>query len=594
MIEPIAPLAPATPLQGPRVSSTALVAVPEALVLRPAMHGARQFIVQFTVGTALPDGDEIDCSPETLAGVFPDDVLRSLTFSTATAWLARLYPRDLAAALDEQAAGLPDDTLWPDLRRPGFSRYYRLRFTGGPDDGYILDTLSRAATVSAAQLELAVVPLASAVKHADPEYANQHYLQAAPKGISVESAWNEGAGGAGITVSLAEHGGPPSSHNDIAFRKPLAVGATFSEHMVNVSAIMVAKDNADGIVGVSPISGAALFAAIDALPPPPSKSKVEIGMTGALALLAAPGVLSAGDVVNMSIGALVELDQKAQPNIVKGFKKAPFGSTWQKVFATVPVEFDAAVIAVVRQLVARGITVCVSAGNGYEATYTLKGNLLRANTGQGAELSGPWVGQTHSLDRANPSALVDGGAVVVTGGTWSPSKSANERILNLNFGTRVDCFARGDDVLTWYTNSVKAAGGSSVAAPIVTGAAALVQCYLKQNYQATLKPLVLRALLSDPLLNTPAQPNDRIGVMPNLAKIFPLLKTTPFTKAALAAAIKSQAGKLRAGATTPAQPSAPSASGPWVHDPYRTWDESAKKWVQMALDKEEDVFQAAP
>jgi len=587
---------------------------PSAPALRAAMNGSRRFIIQFAADVSLPDGDEIACTPQALAGIIPDEAQRSLSFSEATAWLRRLYPDGLGARMDQQAAELEDTAFGDDVTAPGFARYYCLRFTGGLDDDYILGVLSRANTIAAVQLE---APFELLVTHADPEFANQDYLKAAPNGISVESAWNAGADGSGATIGFAEPGFVPSSHPDITFAKQLgAGGANFSEHMLNVSGVFGSLDNGTGIVGVAP-GIRIVFSATDATPGKNAPSVPANTLSPAasyvgIALLNDPSELKAGDVVNFSIAANVELDQNKSPSVGPTLPTTLPGARGQpgalriamapapskllkKVTATLPLEFDPALLALIRQFTGRGVTVCMGAGNGYIATYIAGGTTERdANTGVGADLAEHWLHQVHSLDRfAND--FKDGGGIVVGGGFFSPSKQLNIRNPNFSKGNRIDCFAQGSDVLTWATSTTVRIAGTSVATPIVSGAAALVQHFVRKNFQQTLKPRVLRAILSDPLLNTPAEAGSQIGVMPDLAKIIALLKTNPLDNATLIKALKDAAAKTHADV---AQRRAGSQSGTAqapantikVHDPYTVWNEQKKTWDDMPLDTEQDVF----
>jgi hypothetical protein len=85
--------------------------------------------------------------------------------------------------------------------------------------------------------------------------------------------------------------------------------------------------------------------------------------------------------------------------------------------------------------------------------------------------------------------------------------------------------------------------------------------------------------------------------MPDLAKIMPLLKTTPFDKAALIKALEANAvnvhadvAKQKAAIAKSATPTASGAAAPWIHDPYTIWDEQNKKWNDMPLNSDQDVF----
>jgi subtilisin family serine protease len=389
--------------------------------------------------------------------------------------------------------------------------------------------------------------------------------------------------------------------------------------MLNVSGIFASRDNGTGIVGVAP-ECRVVFSATNAPPgknapsAPANTLAPAAGYVG-IALLNDPSEVKAGDIVNFSIAVDTELDQNKSPNVgpslpatLSGARGNPGAlrivtlpgqpTKMKRIAATIPLEFDPALLALLRQFASRGVTVCMGAGNGFEATYLVVGSTTERdmNTGIGANLSENWLRQSHSLDRS-ASTFKDGGGVIVGGGFFSTSKNINARNPNFSFGNRIDCFAQGNDVLTWATSNLIRAAGTSVATPIVTGAAALIQHYVRKNYQQSLKPRVVRALLSDPLLNTPAEPGSKIGFMPDLAKIMPLLKTTPFDKAALIKALEANAvnvhadvAKQKAAIAKSATPTASGAAAPWIHDPYTIWDEQNKKWNDMPLNSDQDVF----
>src|SRR5262249_47315381 len=136
----------------------------------------------------------------------------------------------------------------------------------------------------------------------------------------VESAWNESADGTNVTIGIAEAGFKPSSHPDIVIAKQLgAGGANFSEHLLNVSGVFGSRDNGTGIVGVAP-ECRIVFSATDA---PPAKNGPTVPANSlspgasyvGIALLNDPNELKAGDVINLSIGANVELDQSQSPSV---------------------------------------------------------------------------------------------------------------------------------------------------------------------------------------------------------------------------------------------------------------------------------------
>lgn len=134
--------------------------------------------------------------------------------------------------------------------------------------------------------------------------------------------------------------------------------------------------------------------------------------------------------------------------------------------------------------------------------------------------------------RRGSSDFRDSGAVVV-GAAWSALP--HDRARFSNYGSRVDCYGWGDNVVSagygdydpgdgqpssWYTSSFS---GTSSAAPMIAGAAAWLQ-YLARNAAdnaRALDPRDVRALLADRATGTPQGPNvgGNIGVMPNLCAI---------------------------------------------------------------------------
>ncbi len=175
---------------------------------------------------------------------------------------------------------------------------------------------------------------------------------------------------------------------------------------------------------------------------------------------------------------------------------------------------------IIRLATARGIIVVEAAGNGY------------------SDLDG-WStpGGVQRLNRTSAD-FVDSGAIMVGA---SVSTVPHDRWWASNFGSRIDCFAWGENVTStgygdldngggnadrWYTDTFQ---GTSSASPIIVSAAALVQ----SNYQVAtgtlLSPGQMRALLSNPATGTPQGVGvaGAIGVMPDLAAIVPALGLLP-------------------------------------------------------------------
>jgi serine protease len=105
----------------------------------------------------------------------------------------------------------------------------------------------------------------------------------------------------------------------------------------------------------------------------------------------------------------------------------------------------------------------------------------------------------------------DSGAIIV----GASHNDAGLSPMSYGHGSRVNCFAWGEGVLVPNYGSF---GGTSAASAMVAGAAAAVQSIIASSLKFRLSPGALRALLSDPSINTKAG-SPGIGVMPNVCNI---------------------------------------------------------------------------
>jgi len=178
-----------------------------------------------------------------------------------------------------------------------------------------------------------------------------------------------------------------------------------------------------------------------------------------------------------------------------------------------PVERDADVRLAMALAAGQGITVVEPAGNGRAGEAT---DLVMYTDSESGSL---WD---------ESSAYYDDSLAIIVGAGWSPLSGhvPRSRIPESNYGERVDCQGWGDmvatttllskDLVPTETNSDRYYGyfsGTSSATAIVAGAAASFHGALRARASAqgaspsTLAPQALRALLRNPALGSPQQPD---------------------------------------------------------------------------------------
>lgn len=321
-------------------------------------------------------------------------------------------------------------------------------------------------------------PVVNAVD--DPRSPNQGYLDAAPDGIDAEFAWGfTGGDGAGQDVIDLERGWTLGHEDLTGHGAALLHGVlldTSRPHGTSVLGEVCAVDNTLGCVGIAPNVASVNVVSYN-------------GSTRPNAIFAAIDTLPFGGVLLL----------EAQLNATIG------GTSW----VNLPIEVLDAEFEAIRLTTALGIAVVEAGGNG--------SNDLDTFTDAGGSLA---------LNRGN-AAFRDSGAIMVGAAS---STAPHARLGFSNFGSRIDCYAWGENVdtctstttspfsTTAYTGGFN---GTSSASPIITGAALLVQGIAEASLGYRLSALQVRAVLSNPATgtasNNPAV--DRIGVMPNLRAI---------------------------------------------------------------------------
>jgi hypothetical protein len=185
-----------------------------------------------------------------------------------------------------------------------------------------------------------------------------------------------------------------------------------------------------------------------------------------------------------------------------------------------PAEVDHADFDAVRLASALGLVVVEAAGNG---GFDL--DRYRDETGQ------------RILDRSDAGGFRESGAIVVGA---ARSALPHDRASFSCFGSRVDCYAWGDEVVTSGYGDLGGDGerdaytrtfaGTSSASPMVAGVAAAVQAIAGAgDAEDRLAPRELRRALGDPATGTPqgAGTPGRIGVMPDVPAVARRLGLVP-------------------------------------------------------------------
>jgi len=322
----------------------------------------------------------------------------------------------------------------------------------------------------------------------DPYNADQGYQDPSDDGIDARWAWTQPNGeGAGIGFVDLEQGWF-LGHEDFATKAPTlfygdnrdGVGGYKGNHGTAVLGAVIADDSTVGVVGIAP-------------------SVASVGVTSHYDA----GTGTTGNVADAILGALPSMDvgDVLLLEVQKGY---------------LPTETDDADFDAIRLAVAHGIVVVEAAGNG--------GDDLDAYT----DASGDNI-----LDRGSADFRESGAIMVAAAEPTVPHDRVSGAGYASNFGSRIDCYAWGKDVVTCGYGDLDAGGGddnktytdtfknTSAASPIITGAGIILQGMYEANTGTRLSPLQMRALLSDPATGT-AQGGGlagNIGVMPDLQAI---------------------------------------------------------------------------
>jgi len=330
-------------------------------------------------------------------------------------------------------------------------------------------------------------------------YDQQIYLQAAPEGVDAFYVWPKldgtgfkGGSGEGQRLLDIEYGWR-LDHEDLKAHNippppndPNSTDALHRDHGTSVLGIIAAADNDRGCLGIVPEIGSIDVAYVE--------DQDEI----ADALMEAIHKLAFGDVLLIELHVDYDL---------------PDGSVRK-----VPVEVQDDIYEQLELAFSSGIVVVEPAGT----QPAFRGEML-----ENIEIDDERGGLLKVLDRnGGPAAgFRDSGAIVVSGAETTLVGNAHPRYARCNWGSRVDCYAQGEKVVTCTTTDLAPTtaykcdfDGSSSASAIIAGVALAVQGLAENNAGFRYGPAELRRILSDSSTGT-ASVGNQIGVMPNLRKI---------------------------------------------------------------------------
>jgi hypothetical protein len=361
-----------------------------------------------------------------------------------------------------------------EYRPPNFLTYFAIDVPPNVNPDEVAKALEGTRSVEYAYVQSDPQPPPTVNGPANPRYSSQGYLQPAPGGIDAAYAWGfPGGDGAGIGFVDMEQGWT-LNHEDLTaagITLISGVNTAYFGHGTAVLGEITAVDNTIGDVGIVPHVTARVI------------SQFRPAFNTPDAITSAISVMSFGDVLLL------------EAQVSTG------GSTY------LPVEVEAATFDAIRLATSLGIVVVEAGGNGSN------------------DLDVVTIGGLQILNRAS-AAFKESGAILVGAAS---SAIPHVRLGFSNYGSRVDCYAWGENIDStgdgWTGNTTTAYtatfGGTSGASPMVTGAAIAVQGLIQASAGYRFNPRRVREILSAPA-NSTASGNpavDRIGRMPNLRAI---------------------------------------------------------------------------
>jgi hypothetical protein len=393
-----------------------------------------------------------------------------------------LSPDELQALVDRA------QTQTPDYVPPNFNTFLQIQCPLGFNTEPLVAALQLWAGV-VEDAYTAGVPSDPVVGTTNPFFTRQGYLTAAPRGIGIRVAWAEGADGTPSSFIDLEQGWL-LTHEDLPQTIQLLAGtlrATSRPHGCAVLGVVLAIDNTVGVVGIAPGTTAAVISYFD---PRVVDGSPRVNINIADRIATATTRIGLGDVLLLEVQV---------PGTVDGRR------------TVIAAESERGIFDAIRLATAVNVSVVEAAGNG------------------NAPLDNFVAGGQRVLQRG----VRESGAIMVGS---CRSSVPHARLASSNFGTRVDCYAWGEDIVTTGNPTQPAAnnaywlgpgadqlfGGTSGASAIIAGVCLLVQHLkvIRDGAATRLTSAEVRRIVSAAANGTASFAlADQIGSMPDFAKI---------------------------------------------------------------------------
>lgn len=375
----------------------------------------------------------------------------------------------------------------PSYQPPNFLDYYSIDCNSEEKAERIVSALKEKDAVKEVSVEVYSTTPPSVVPCSNPFNSYQQYLNAAPVGIDARYAWKfPGGDGSGKIKFVDIEQGWVMDHEDVKINQLPCTGLNhyqYEDHGLAVLGVIMMLNNEVGGIGITPNTHGYVV----------SQWRPNGTFNTADAIMAAIDHLNFGDIL------LLE---------AQNFDALATKKIW-------PVEVLEVNFQLIRLATALGIVVIEAAGNGMYLTGSDLDNFTDNNG-------------NNIFDRSDRS-FKDSGAILVAAAS---SVVPHRRINYSNYGSRIDCYAWGENVVTAgnypgpsglsknsYTHKFC---GTSSAAAIIAGAAISIQNVIEKEKGLRMSPAQMREILSNKKYGTKSKnghQEDKIGVMPDLKKI---------------------------------------------------------------------------